>query len=103
MTTFANKMISVKPMVLKVLQENAESRDDDNLLILCVWEKQAEKEICEFSELKTMLISNRLSTPSSIVRSRRSIQLKNVSLRGLLYAERHNQEIIMKNQMKIEF
>ncbi len=101
--SFFDKVLKVKPVVVNVLKENEESRDDDNVLILAVWSNQADTEIQKFSDLKTMLLSGRLSPPATIIRSRRKLQVNDPSLRGKMYEERKKQEEWMKNQIKIDF
>ncbi len=101
--SFFDKILKVKPIVVKVLTENAESRDDDNILILAVWSKQALMEIKEFSDLKNMLMNGKLSPPATIIRSRRKLQVNDPTLRGKLYIERKKQEELMKNQIKLNF
>ncbi len=100
---FFDKILKVKPVVVLVLKENEESRDDDNILILAVWSKQADIEIQQFSDLKKMLLSGRLSPPATIIRSRRKLQVNDPSLRGKLYEERKKEELWMKNQIKMDF
>ncbi len=101
--SFFDKVLKVKPIVVKVLQESEDSRDDDNVLILSVWSKQADVEIKQFSDLKKMLLSGRLSPPATIIRSRRKLQVNDPSLRGKLYEERKKEELWMKNQIKMDF
>ncbi len=101
--SFFDKVLKVKPVVIKVLTENEESRDDDNILILAVWSDQALMEIKEFADLKNMLLSGKLSPPATIIRSRRKLQVNNPSLRGKLYEERKKEELWMKNQIKMDF
>jgi len=109
MENFLDKILKVKPIVLEILKTNLESRDDDNILILNVWEKQFKietKKIDEFNnyiEFKHLLLNGRLSPPESITRSRRKLQEDNIELRGKLYDERQKQEKIIKNQLKIDF
>lgn len=98
------RIIRVKPVVLDILKTNFEARDDDNILILAVWDSQAKKsELRDYNVFRNMLISNKLSTPSSIIRSRCKLQQDNEQLRGLLYEERKSQERLMRNQLKLDF
>ncbi len=97
------RIIRVKPVVLDILKNNFEARDDDNILILAVWDAQSKKELKDYNNFREMLISNKLSTPSSIIRSRCKLQQDNEQLRGLLYEERKSQERLMRNQLKLDF
>lgn len=97
------RIVKVKPIVLDILKDNIETRDDDNLLILAVWDRQSKTSITDYKIFKNMLVNNKLSTPSSIIRSRCKLQQDNISLRGVLYEERKNQEKLMRNQLKLDF
>jgi hypothetical protein len=97
------RIIKVKPVVLDVLNMNIESRDDDNILILAVWDAQSKTDIPDYNTFRNMLIQNKLSTPSSIIRCRCKLQQDNPELRGFLYEERKTQERLMRNQLKLDF
>lgn len=100
------KITKVKPVVLEILKTNFDSRDDDNILILAVWDYQSQLkkvDIKDYNVFRNMLLSNKLSTPSSIIRSRCKLQQDNEQLRGLLYEQRKVQERLMRNQLKLDF
>lgn len=100
------RITKVKPVVLEILKTNFESRDDDNILILAVWDAQCQSkkiELKDYNNFREMLLSNKLSTPSSIIRSRCKLQQDNEQLRGLLYEQRKIQERLMRNQLKLDF
>ena len=101
--TFSEKMKAVSPIVANILKNNLKSRDDDNELILNVWEYQSDSEAKTYSFLKTLLEDDILSTPETITRTRRKLQEKHPELRGELYEARHRAEELMSKQMKLDF
>ncbi len=90
------------PLVLSVLKTNIKSRDDDNVLLLAIWDIQANKEVSH-TEFKELLLKGDLSIPATIVRVRRKIQLRYPELRGDLYYERQKSDRIVRNQIKLNF
>jgi len=100
---FIEKILKIMPTVAQVIKKDLEARDDDNILIVRVWEKQGAKGDYSFDKIKEMLYLGKLATPESITRSRRKLQEKNVELRGKLYKERHEIEKLMRNQIKMNF
>jgi len=56
-----------------------------------------------FKIFKKKLIMSELATPESIIRSRRLLQEKYPDFRGKYYAERHEQEELLKHQLKLDF
>jgi len=101
--SFVLKMVQIKSMVREILKYDLESRDDDNLLCIKVWEKQGSKPNMSYSSFKANLITGKFSSPESIGRCRRALQQKFITLRGKLYDKRHKAEEKFKNQYKLEF
>ena len=91
------------PLVLSVLKTNEKSRDDDNVLILAIWNIQINKENKSYAEFEERLLNGDLSIPASIIRVRRKIQQKCPELRGELYYERQRTERVIRNQIKMNF
>lgn len=92
MARFNDNFEIVKKVVVEVLSENNESRDDDNVLMLLVWQKQGLKPETRFSSFKKKIESRDIAMPKTIERARREMQAKHVELRGEKYAERHSEE-----------
>jgi len=95
------QVVRISPMVADILAKDLEARDDDNILLIRVWKRQGVKEKKSFKKFKYRLIMGKLGLPETIMRSRRLLQAKHKSLRGSLYAERHQAEENMINQMKL--
>ena len=102
MADFIDKLITVKSTVAGILTKDLLSRDDDNILILAVWRKQAGRKVFFYSSIQKMLIKGKLSTPETITRSRRLLQQHHIDLRGIMYESRRIQEDLMRNQMKLD-
>ena len=102
-TNFIDKLSLVKPLVISILKQDTASRDDDNILCTLVWQKQGAKEFMCFDSFRKKLITAKFSLPESITRCRRALQEKHTELRGDLYAARHAQEEMVRNQLKMEF
>lgn len=101
--SFVLKMTQIKSLVREILKHDLESRDDDNLLCIKVWEKQGSKPNMAYNTFKTKLIIGTFSSPESIGRCRRALQQKYITLRGKLYEKRHQAEERFKTQYKLEF
>lgn len=101
--SFMEKIQQIKPIVLSILKENMDARDDDNILCTCVWQKQGATSELSYLKFQLKLIMGEFATPESITRSRRSLQEKFEILRGLNYADRHKAEELMRRQTKLEF
>ena len=103
MEDFTEKIFKIAPSVAKILKKNVKSRDDDNLLMCLVWESQKIKPYTRFTAFKRNLVKGNFATPETITRCRRKLQEKHVELRGDNYAERHNEEEKVRNQIKLSF
>lgn len=101
--SFVLKMNQIKFMVRDILKYDLESRDDDNLLCLRVWERQGSKPNMTYSSFKTKLITGNFADPQTVGRVRRSLQEKYITLQGKLYEKRHQAEDRFINQYKLEF
>lgn len=98
-----DQILGIAPMVADILLQDLEARDDDNILLIRVWQRQGFKDKMSFKGFKYKLIMGRLALPESIMRARRRLQAKYKSLRGSLYIQRHQAEEDMKKQMKLDF
>ena len=95
------QVVRISPLVADILKKDVAARDDDNILLIKVWKRRGIKENSSFKKFKYKLIMGRIGLPESIMRSRRLLQKRHPSLRGLLYAERHEAEELMKTQMRL--
>ena len=88
------KISYIKSLVKEVLENYPETRDDDNKLLLKVWEIE-KPEIKErfYTFFKAMLISGALSHFESIRRIRQKLQQEYPHLRGERYNIRHTKEV----------
>ena len=69
--TVAARASKVKENVLRILEENAETRNDDRLLMLIYWEQVDQ---LNFDLTFPLLFGSRGTSPESISRARRQIQ-----------------------------
>ena len=97
------QMKKAKPTVLEVLKTITKARDNDTLLLVEVWKRQAKNEIVSYGEFKYQLLTEELSPPETITRTRRKLQEQNKELRGRLYLVRKKQEQVAKNQLRFDF
>ena len=100
---FISNVIKTMPIVVSVLKTDAKSRDDDNALLLAVWDIQTEGGIKSYDDFKSLLLSGELAVPSTIIRTRRKLQQKHPELRGELYYERQRADREIRNQIKMNF
>ncbi|MCF8430263.1 MAG: hypothetical protein K9G64_09040 [Bacteroidia bacterium] len=100
---FYTEYLRIKPTVFKILKDNPETRDDDMLLIISVWELQDLKETDSYLQFKELFLNGKLAIPETIRRSRAKIQEENVSLRGKLYEKRKYLGLLMTSQIKFDF
>lgn len=101
---FVNSVIKIIPLVTSVLRNDFKSRDDDNILLLTIWDIQAtklKKDINLYEDFRQMLLNGDLALPSTVVRTRRRLQLKHVELRGEKYYERQKSDRIVRNQIRL--
>jgi len=84
------KIFNLATEIQHALQKHSALRDDDNRLIANIWFKRIPT-IDELSgrEILMMIAKGKLPSFESISRCRRKIQQDNESLRGELWAERH--------------
>ncbi len=100
---FISSYIKIKPTVANVLLNDFETRDDDNLLLLKIWDIQSLGKIQRYEDFKKMLLSGKLALPDSVTRCRRKLQEHNVGLRGKTYEARKSQEKLVSQQTKMDF
>lgn len=103
---FIGHVIKTIPLVTSVLKTDVKSRDDDNILLLAVWDIQAlnsNKDIRSYSDFREMLLNGDLAVPSTIIRTRRRLQVKHPELRGDMYEERQKSDRIIRNQIRLNF
>ncbi len=93
--SFDFKSVGLK--VFSVLTDYPDTRDDDKLLLMTIWEK--ESNATEISELFKELIENKISHFESIRRMRQKIQEKHPSLRGKKWDIRHKMEGCVCDQL----
>lgn len=98
---FISSYLKIKPTVANVLLNKPDTRDDDILLILTIWDLQANIE--SYEQFKTMLKNGQLAIPETIRRSRAKLQEDNVELRGKNYEKRKEIEELMSKQIKLDF
>lgn len=69
--TVATRAAKVRENVMRILEENAETRNDDRLLMLIYWQQV---DGLSFDHTFPLLFGSRGTSPESISRSRRQIQ-----------------------------
>ena len=100
---FITNVIKTMPLVASVLKTDFKSRDDDNVLLLAIWDSQTNGELKSYEDFKHLLLNGDLSIPSTIVRVRRKLQSKYPELRGEKYYERQKMDREIRNQIKMNF
>lgn len=87
---FIDQVLEIKKTVKKLLVERPSLRDNDQRLIISVWEQQQPKvKNLTFYSLLYALDKKYLAKPESIRRSRQKLQEVHPELRGEFYGERH--------------
>lgn len=85
-------------VVQKYLQTEPATRDDDNLLIYRIWEKET-RNIYTRDQMLAMIREGKLSNTRSIVRARAKLQEVFVSLRGEKYTKRKRRADAVSEEM----
>jgi len=84
------KIFNLATEIQHALQKHSVLRDDDNRLIANIWFKRLPTiDRLSGRELLMMIAKGKLPSFESISRCRRKIQQEDESLRGKLWAERH--------------
>lgn len=83
--------------VFSVLTDCPESRDDDKLLLMQIW--QRESQASTVGDFFAELLNGKLSNAETITRMRRKLQEKHKVLRGEKWDVRHNVESVMCEQL----
>jgi len=94
------KIKKIKPVVERLLKEKPECRDNDQLLILCVWARQnpqLRQSMYAFKSFAFMFLKNGYANTESIRRSRQKVQEEQPELRGKSYKGRKNAEEDMRD------
>ncbi len=84
-----------KEIVRRVLTTSISSRDNDEELMLHVWNTELDQQGRDILHTGAMdlclkLVSGNLSKPDSITRYRRLLQAKDINLRGDNWSKRHD-------------
>jgi len=96
-------ILKVNNIVKKILIENPECRDDDQLLILKVWGEQEphlRDSRYSFIMFAQNFINRKFYSTESICRVRRKLQEEFGYLRGKKHKNRHNHQKEIKKQLK---
>ena len=86
---FGSKLFNV---VLNLMTDNEESRNNDTVLCWKVYEQQTNIEELSARQFFTKLFDKRVSSFSSITRARRAVQQHYPELRGTVYEKRHKKQ-----------
>lgn len=95
-------LLVVKDVVEKLLREQPETRDNDNLLILKVWAEQNPKlreGDSSFWGFAKDFIDGKYAPAESIRRSRQKLQELNVELQGKSYKKRQKEQDKVKEDL----
>lgn len=94
------KLAPTRPTVLKVLQNNTKSRDDDRLLITLVWKEQFPLiEFWSYEKFQKEFINGKLFHTESIRRNRAILQNKYPELQGKNYKKRKEHQMEVKKEI----
>lgn len=98
------RIINAAQIVSKILELNPGARDNDNLLMKLVWTYQSKR---LYKNLKPSsstfwddFVKGKFYAPESITRARRKLQEINPNLRGKTYIKRHENQEVVKQQIK---
>lgn len=98
---FIDQVLEIKGTVKELLMARPSLRDNDQRLIISVWEKQQPKvKTLTYYSLLYALNKKYLANPESIRRSRQQLQHDVPELRGRVYAERHGMGEYTKENIK---
>lgn len=93
-----SSIIKVKDKVEYLLENYPILRDDDNKLIAKIW--WSESKVNSLEAFLRDFGDRKVSSPEAIRRARQKLQEHNPSLRGKLYAKRHNNGATVKSGIK---
>lgn len=96
------KIKKLEEIVVKVLLNCPQTRDDDKLLILKVWawqNPQLRASDYSFTNFAINYLNGLYADSESITRARRKIQEKNPDLRGEKWSERHNEAELVRKEI----
>lgn len=96
-----NRQKVVNRLVIDILKKDVDSRDDDSVLMLRVWDAQGILPSTRFTSFGRKIEDREIALPKTIWRARQQLQAKYVELRGEKYAERHNEEVEEKETSQI--
>ncbi len=97
------KVIKVSEIVKEILIADDHSRDNDELLMINVWNKQSSKisnKHYSFEDFSISFANGDLFKSESITRARRKLQEIHPELRGESYKARHDHSEIVKEDIK---
>lgn len=95
------KISTQKEIIIKLLTEKPELRDNDNKLIANIWWRQiTEEEKKDTFRFMKSFANGKITSPESIRRCRQKLQEENPELRGKLYEERHKERIVVRDEIK---
>ena len=82
-------MKKIKPQVKEILTENSQSRDNENLLVMLVYEMCYDADrIYSLGEIFSLIDNQKIPSIQTIQRYSRQIQSENKELRGELWEKR---------------
>ena len=94
-------ILKIKDLVYRVLEEESESRNSDNVLVGMVWLTQLENMGYQGDrDFMTILGMNDLSKFESISRCARKIKENNPALRGSNYIQRQQEQASVVRQIR---
>ena len=94
-------ILKIKDLVHKILKDEPYARDEDNVLVALVWEKQLDQIGYKGSrDFITILGIDKLSKFESISRCSRKIKENNPALRGSNYIERQQEQSSVVDQLR---
>ena len=83
-----------KELVLKLLEQYPQTRDNDNLLMSIIWRKES-----NLFNFYSRLESGKLTPAETIRRCRQSLQKANPELRGKMYDLRQKHQAKVKKEL----
>ena len=94
-------LTSTKERVRRVLSEFPETRDNDNLLVVHIWNAESNLDRDDkLSKFIDLFVQDKLTKTESVRRVRQKLQELHPELRGKIYKGKQHEAIHVREQLK---
>jgi len=94
------KLLNIRDRVRRLLEDHPHVKDSDNQLMIRLWGEELDENGNSWDSFPLLFRANILTTPEAITRCRRKLQEKNKSLRGVNYLKRHQEQEVVKDELR---